>query len=107
MEYSKAVMETPNVDEEIKIKAYKELIEELNQQIQDKENIIDNLEVEWFKKYLLYEVSIGNSKNEYEKQANEIKEKIKNEEEVSINSLQIIIEKLKSDTKIGRNYEKR
>ena len=45
-----------SVDEKNKCIAYKELIEELNQQIKEKENAIQNLEVEYFKKWLLNNV---------------------------------------------------
>ena len=97
-------METPNVDEEIKIKAYKQLIEELEQQYKEKDNIVKNLEVELFKKYLLYEVSTHYSKEDYERDVNQIKEKIKEEEDSEIN-LENILHDLKESV-FARRYGK-
>jgi hypothetical protein len=95
-----------SVDEEVKCKAYKELIKELNQEIKDKNEEKEKLEIEYFKKWLLNGISQEkNNENEkkYGKEVNDIINKIR-EEENSIIKLENAIEDLQNrfDRKYGK-----
>lgn len=79
------------VDDKIKRIAYKELVEDINQQIKEKENAVQKLEIEYFKKWLLNNVSKDNTEVaevNYRKEITDIMEKIK-EEENSIGDLEL------------------
>ncbi|GKX65806.1 hypothetical protein [Inconstantimicrobium mannanitabidum] len=85
---------TFSVGEEIKNRAYKELVDELKK-VTNKYKELEELEVEYFKKYLLNETGINDDMIELK----EMRTKIENERQVKFNlesDLNSLEEKFKS-----------
>ena len=87
-----------SIGEEIKCKAYKELIQELEKELEDKPKEIERLEIEYFKKWLLNEAI----KNKYSEELNHLMEKIAHER-YSNDKLKLVIESLRRfEVKYGK-----
>lgn len=67
------------VNEENKSRAYKELIKELEEELENKPKEIERLEIEYFKKYLLDFIREGS----YMEELKELEEKIDKEKSLS------------------------